>query len=809
MICCLNPNCLQENPPCPDGTKYCFTCGTELVLLSDRYRPIRRLGQGGFGITYLAEDKARFDKSCVIKQLTLQIPDARRLFEGEAQRLEDLADCPVIPRLLAYHSDADYLYLVQEFVAGQDLDKELREKGVFDEAALKKFLNELLPVLDLIHQRGIIHRDIKLENIMRGLDGKLVLIDFGIAKLIPANNTPKPGTRAGTDGYAAPEQVKEGLAKPSSDLYSLGAACFHLLTNINPGSLFLEYGYQWTGKWQQQVRQPISKDLKELIDKLLKSEDVDRYQSAGEVLQVLNSQPPEKPASTVSSAPKKDVSFYMATLGMIVGASTVLWMLAIGSSLFSSISNVTKVPQTAEDYFERAYKLDDSNRQGAIEDYTQAIKLKPDFSEAYNNRGLRREESEDYKGAIKDYTEAIRINSNYPEAYNNRGDSRSALGDYKNAIEDYNQAIKIKPDVAMYYYNRGEARYKSEDYKGAIEDYDQAIKLQSDYANPYNGRGNSHSALGDNKGAIEDYNQAIKIQPDDAIFYSNRGLSKYKLDDYKSAIEDYNQAIKIKPDAAIYYYNRGLSKYKLEDYKGAIEDYNQAINLQSDNASFYNDRGNSHLALGDNKEAFKDYNQAIKIQPDYALFHFNRGLSHHQSGDYKSAVEDYSQAIKLQSDDADFYNNRGNSHSALGDNKEAIEDYNQAIKIRPNDEVIYSNRGQSQGQLGNHKIAIEDYTRAIKIKPDYAISYDKRCFSHNELGNYQVAIKDCNQSIKLNSDNAITYHNRGFSRSGLGDKQGAIEDYNKAIELYQKQGKNQDTDENYRNTLKLLAELQK
>jgi tetratricopeptide (TPR) repeat protein len=775
MICCLNPNCLQENPPCTDGTKYCFTCGTELVLLSDRYRPIRRLGQGGFGITYLAEDNARFNKSCVIKQLTLQIPDARRLFEGEAQRLEDLADCPVIPRLLAYHSDVDYLYLVQEFIAGQDLDKELREKGVFDEAAIKKFLNEILPVLDLIHQRGIIHRDIKLENIMRGVDGKLVLIDFGIAKLIPANNTPKPGTRAGTDGYAAPEQVKEGLAKPSSDLYSLGAACFHLLTDINPGSLFLEYGYQWTGKWQQYVRQTISKDLKELIDKLLKSEDTDRYQSAVEVLQVLNSQPPEKPAATVSSAPKKDTRFYMSALGMMVGVSTVLWMLAVGSSLFSNITNITKVPQTAEDYFERAYKFDDSNRQGAIEDYTQAIKLKPAFSEAYNNRGLRREESEDYKGAIKDYTEAIRINSNYPEAYNNRGDSRFALGDYKNAIEDYNQAIKIKPDFAMHYYNRGESRYKLEDYKGAIEDYDQAIKLQSDYANPYNGRGNSLSALGDNKGAIEDYNQAIKLWPDDAAFYVNRGESRSKLEDYKGAIEDYNRSIKIKPDSML----------------------------------AYNNRGNSYFALGDYKNAIEDYNQAIKIKPEDDVLYSNRGDSRSKLEDYKGAIEDYNRAINLNSDNALAYNNRGLSWSDLGDHKSAVKDYIQSIKINSDDPVVYGNRGFSRSELGDKKGAMEDYDKSIKLSSNSSVVYGNRCSLRSESGDYQGALEDCNQSIKLNPDNAESHHSRGFVYSKLSDKQGAIKDYNQAIELYQKQGKSKDTDENYRNVLQLLAELQK
>jgi serine/threonine protein kinase len=768
MICCLNPNCFQENPPCADGMKYCSTCGTELVLLSDRYRPIQRLGKGGFGITYLAADNARFQKPCVIKQLTLQVPDARRLFEGEAQRLEDLADCPVIPRLLAYHSDVDYLYLVQEFVSGQDLDKELREKGVFDEAAIKKFLNEILPVLDLIHQRGIIHRDIKLENIMRGADGKLVLIDFGIAKLIPANNTPKPGTRAGTDGYAAPEQVKEGLARPASDLYSLGAACFHLLTDINPGSLFMDYGYQWTNKWRQHLPQPISKELKELIDKLLKSEYEDRYQSAEEVLKTLSSHIPEKPASTINSGSKKDARFYMALLGITIGVGTALLMAVIVSSLFPDNN---KLPQTATDYFERAYKLDDSDRKGAIEDYTQAIKLKPDYPEAYNNRGLRREESGDHKGAIEDYTQAIALKLDYPEAYNNRGISRGELGDKKGEIEDYTQSIKFNHPQA--YSNRGISRGESGDHKGAIEDYTQAIALKSDYPEAYNNRGISRGKSGDHKGAIEDYNQAITLNSDYSEAYYNRGDSQGELGNQEDAIKDYTQAIKIKPDYFEAYNSRGIAWYK----------------------------------LGDNDGAIKDYTQAIKIKPEDPIVYGNRGLSRDKSGDHKGAIEDYTQAIKIKPDYFEAYNNRGLVRSNLGDNDGAIKDYTQAIKIKPDDSVVYGNRGFSRNALGNRKGAIEDYNQSIKLNSSNSLVYGNRCFSLGSSGAHQGAIEDCTQSIKLNPDNPEAYHNRGFSRNALGDRQGAIEDYHQAVELYQKQGRNKDTDENYGNVLRILKEL--
>jgi serine/threonine protein kinase len=177
MICCLNPGCKLENPPCPDTVQYCTSCGTKLVLLSDRYCPVSRIGEGGFGVTYLAQDRQTFNKDCVIKQLIVHNSKAKELFEQEAKQLDHLgSQCSQIPRLLAYPSDKQYLYLVQEFIAGQNLEKYLADKGVQNEEQIKDFLNALLPVLELIHKNKIIHRDIKLDNIMRRDDGQLVLI---------------------------------------------------------------------------------------------------------------------------------------------------------------------------------------------------------------------------------------------------------------------------------------------------------------------------------------------------------------------------------------------------------------------------------------------------------------------------------------------------------------------------------------------------------------------------------------------------------------------------------------------------------
>jgi serine/threonine protein kinase len=197
MSYCLNPRC--PKPENPTRTNFCLTCGSKL-LLKDRYRTIKPLGQGGFGKTFLAIDEDKpSHPPCVIKQFfpqaqgTNTVHKAAELFTQEAARLDELGRHPQIPELLAYFSQDSQQYLVQEFIDGIDLAHELAINGAFNEAQVRSLLNDLLPVLQFVHQHQVIHRDIKPENIIRRTslirgDSQLVLVDFGASK--PLQVTP-------------------------------------------------------------------------------------------------------------------------------------------------------------------------------------------------------------------------------------------------------------------------------------------------------------------------------------------------------------------------------------------------------------------------------------------------------------------------------------------------------------------------------------------------------------------------------------------------------------------------------------------
>ncbi len=310
MICCLNPDC--HNPPVPDHTKFCPNCGVLVVILRNRYRPLKMLGVGGFGKTYLSEDIDKLHQKCVIKQFAPQIQGtgafqkATELFEQEARRLEQLGEHPQIPTLLAYFEENNRLYLVQQFIDGVNLLTEWEQQGNFSEKKIRDFLLDLLEILKTVHEEKVIHRDIKPENIIRREHGTLVLIDFGASKQL--QGTVKLGTRIGTFGYASLEQMEDRQVYPASDLFSVGATCFHLMSGIHPWELWKKQGYGWVNNWREHLKQPISKELGRILDNLLREEYEERYQSAQDVLRDLNpllpsNIPPQVTASTQLNIP--------------------------------------------------------------------------------------------------------------------------------------------------------------------------------------------------------------------------------------------------------------------------------------------------------------------------------------------------------------------------------------------------------------------------------------------------------------------------------------------------------------------------
>ncbi|MDJ0717164.1 MAG: SUMF1/EgtB/PvdO family nonheme iron enzyme [Prochloraceae cyanobacterium] len=266
-------------------------------ILGGRYQIVKGIGEGSFGKTYLVKDIQNFDSLCALKQLkplfsnSETFKKAKSLFEREARKLHELGKLhDRIPSLLAYFSENEQFYLVQEFIEGHDLTEELIRGTRFSSLQVITLLKDILEPLAVIHQKRLIHRDIKPSNLMRrDRDGKIVLIDFGAigelaaTQIIKTSDRPQVGTIIGTPGYMPIEQQR-GLPKLSSDIYAVGVIGIQALTGILPKNLEQDP----TTKeliWHDLAQ--VNPELRDVLDKMVRYHFSDRYPNALAALSVL------------------------------------------------------------------------------------------------------------------------------------------------------------------------------------------------------------------------------------------------------------------------------------------------------------------------------------------------------------------------------------------------------------------------------------------------------------------------------------------------------------------------------------------
>ena len=268
------------------------------MLVNNRYQIIRVLGSGGFGNTFLAEDiQMPSQRLCVIKQLKPieENPQIYQLvqerFGREAAILEELGDASSqIPRLYAYFSEDERFYLVQEYIEGKTLAQKLKQQGVLSESNVKKILIDILLILEYVHIKGIVHRDIKPDNIIiRSNDSSPVLIDFGAVKetmrtIVSSSENYNRSIVIGTPGFMPDEQAA-GRPMFASDIYSLGLTAIYLLTGKIPQELSADPA---TGKlkWRQYASN-LTSSFTNIIDKAIHPSVNKRYSTAKDMLEVL------------------------------------------------------------------------------------------------------------------------------------------------------------------------------------------------------------------------------------------------------------------------------------------------------------------------------------------------------------------------------------------------------------------------------------------------------------------------------------------------------------------------------------------
>ncbi len=488
-------------------------------LIGRRYQVIKCLRTTGFCKTFLAKDTHLPDTPpCVVKKLQPQsteefiLDTARRLFSNEAKVLYKLSNHLQIPRLLAHMEVDEEFYLVQEFIEGKDLsqDDKFKKGDRWNESEVKEFLIDVLGILTFVHQNSVIHRDIKPSNLIRrDSDGKIVLIDFGAVKEI-TNMTLTEGqgnlltVAIGTPGYMASEQQR-GDPRFNSDIYALGMTTIQAITGLHPDLIPRD---RKTGEINWRDRAPqCSKNLADIIDRMVRNDFRERYQNVNEVINDLE--------LIRGNRIKKHLHGGIFRLFRSLKSQWLLILLVpCVSGMIILTPNIWK-----------------------------ALKAL-----GYYNQGNLLIREERYENAIAAFDEAVKFKPNFVEAWTNKGFAQGKLGRHLEKFSSCARATNIDPDFAEGWNCRGLARADLQQYEMALREFDRAISVNDSFYNGFFNKGQIQLKQGQLEESIKTTRVVISLKPDHSYAWSQVCRALYQLKQYKDAQAHCQESLKLKSD---------------------------------------------------------------------------------------------------------------------------------------------------------------------------------------------------------------------------------------------------------------------
>ena len=601
--------------------------------LGGRYKVISKLGAGGFGETFLAEDlHLPGNPLCVVKKLKPQTTEsetlsmARRLFDTEAKVLYQLGNHEQIPRLLAHFEDNQEFYLAQELIEGEPLSHELVGQP-WSEDRVIALLEDVLEVLAFVHEQNVIHRDIKPPNLIRRRrDGRIVLIDFGAVKQVSSQVVdPETGQTnltisIGTKGYMPNEQLA-GNPRFSSDVYAVGLLGIFALTGTQP-KRFSEHPETNEINWREHTTQ-VSPELGAILDQMVRYDFRDRYPTATEALLAIRSltatqleseafeqqlycdREGEAPTSLELQPPLTGTE---ATESGTEELSTNIW---VPTEPLSETATTASTTDSTEPLSQQEPTLQVSKISAPVvstpgEIQGRFVKLWPVLavlaavgassllvktvlfsqpaSQTANRSGAAAPTPTPTRSAASTATPTPPPPKK-PQASEllSQADRLRQAGEYQKALELYDQAIALKPNVAQAYWGRCYSLNKLNKPTDAIVSCNDALDLKPNYPEALLSKGNAQELQKLPIEAIQLYERATEIKPDFAEAWVSLGRILQSVGRSEEAISALDKAIALKRNSAEAWSIKGAALMNLGRFEPAIASFDKALQIQPDN----------------------------------------------------------------------------------------------------------------------------------------------------------------------------------------------------------------------------------
>jgi tetratricopeptide (TPR) repeat protein len=427
------------------------------------------------------------------------------------------------------------------------------------------------------------------------------------------------------------------------------------------------------------------------------------------------------------------------------------WSLLLGFSVAFNLS--ARADPIAEAHNNLGVALMSQGRlQEAIEQYEQALRLRPNYVLAQNNLGIALQQAGRVQEASQHYEQALRNKSDYAKAHNNMGIALAQAGRTQDAIVYYEQALQAVPDFAEAHYNLGNALVQLGRVQEAIGHYQQAVQIQPDHARAHYNLGNALMGQGRLQEAIDHYEQALRIKPDYASAHNNLGNALEGVGRVGEAKQHYELALQIDSQSAEAHSSLGNILLREGKVGEAIGHYEQAVRAKPENAVAHDNLGIALMRQGRLVEAIGQYEQELRLKPDLAEAHYNLGVALAQARRDQEAIGHFEQAVLLQPDYAAAHNKLAAALMGEGRLGEAISHYEQVVRLQPDDSAAHDNLGVALVRSGRGQEAIEQWEQALRISPDSAEAHYNLGLTLEKLGRSQEAIQHYGQALRIKPD---------------------------------------------------------
>ena len=673
------------------------------TVLAGRYEIIALLGQGGMGAVYKARD-TELDRFVALKLIRPELarnPEILRRFKQELILARQVTHKNVI-RIFDLGQADGFKFITMDFVEGQDLHRLLLEKGKFPPEQAARIMLQICRALEAAHAEGVIHRDLKPQNIMLDASGRVYVMDFGIARSAYLPGMTQTGALIGTPEYMSPEQGRGEKLTERSDLFSLGIIFYELLTGKSPYYSDTPLATLWK-RMQEKATPPAVVDptlpqaLSSIVVKALEIEPEKRFASALEMAQQLEIWLGPSAGSSTIFLPAPRISAYWkwasAALAILLVAAVIGFRLkgpfrpkvahTPVSVLVADFTNHTGDPifdGTLEPMFNLALEgasfINAFNRGNARklagqlphptgkldEQPARLVAVSQGIGAVVTGELSRRGDKYSLSATALDAASGNVIAKAEVTAGNKDevlltipklvAPIRKALGDTTPEsvqLQAAGGAFTAASLEAVHDYGVGMEQQFAGNIEGALQSFSKAAELDPNFARAYAGMAATSRGLGHAQDAEKYIKQAMEHvdRMTERERYRIRGLYYLHAGDFPKCIEEYSSLLKLYPSDNLAHMNVAICYSELRNFPKAAEEFRRAVEIYPNAAIPRMDLSIAASYSGDFGTAEQQARAVLQLNPSYETAYFALAYAQLGQGQLDRAAETYEKLMKL------------------------------------------------------------------------------------------------------------------------------------------------------------------